>query len=498
MLNKRNLKLGYGGTKTEMERLLKDAEKISGVKYDISNLNDVYSAIHVIQDELGITGTTAHEAGQTITGSVSAMKSAYTNLLAGLANGNAEIGDLVTNLVTSIVGDGTPENLGVLGNILPAVETVVDQIIEVLPMLLDNIIAQLPAFLEAGTGILQNLVNGIQQNLPAIMEAVMTIVVTITNTLLQNLPTILQMGIQIIVSLIQGIAQQLPTLIPQIIDAVILCAETLLDNLDLIIDAGIQLIMALAEGLLNALPDLIDKIPIIIDKLITAITNNLPKIIEMGVTLIIKLAVGLVKAIPQLVAKVPQIISSLINGIKNYYSKIFSIGGELLDKVKDGIASGISKIVDVGKNLVQGLWNGINNAKDWVLDKIKGFGKSILNGIKSFFGINSPSRVFRDQIGKNLALGVGEGFENEMDDVTKDMQDALPTNFDLASNVKLSNDVTSDSFNTPTVTESALSQFNPDLMVDKFKEALEGMAFKIDGDKMGELVIADVERVIFS
>ena len=485
-----NLKLGYGGTKTEMERLLADAQKITGVKYNINNLNDIYSAIHVIQGELGITGTTAIEAGRTITGSVSAMNSAWTNFLTGFANGNADMGELVQNLVDSV--------LTACDNILPAIDQIATSIIDALLELLNKIIEFLPQLLEQGSNIITNLVNGIQQNLPAIMDAVMTIVMTVTNTLLQNLPTILQMGIQIIVSLIQGIAQQLPTLIPQIIDAVILMAETLLDNLDLIIDAGIQLIMALAEGLLDALPDLIDKIPIIIDKLVTAIVNNLPKIIQMGVELTIKLAVGIVKAIPQLVSKVPQIITSLLNGIKSYFSNMLSIGGDLLNKVKEGITKGISGMLDVGKNLVQGLWNGINNAKDWVLDKIKGFGKSILNGLKSFFGISSPSRVFRDVIGKNLALGVGEGFDDEMEDVSKDMKDAIPTDFDLASNINLSRNIGTNDLSNINVSDVTATQSNNDLMVEAFKEALEGMAFKIDGDKMGELIIRDVERVVYS
>ncbi len=486
-----NLKLGYGGTKTEMERLLKDAQKISGVKYDIKNLNDVYSAIHVIQTEMGITGTTQAEASKTITGSIASMKSAYSNFLTGFANGNANMTELIQNLVDSV--------LTACDNLIPAIDQIATSIIDALPELLNKIVEFLPELLEKGSEIITNLVNGIQQNLPAIMQAVMTIITTVTNTLLQNLPTILQMGIQIVVSLIQGIAQQLPTLIPQIIDAVILCAETLLDNLDLIIDAGIQLIMALADGLIEALPKLIDKIPVIIDKLIMAITDNLPKLVEMGITLIVKLAVGLIKAIPQLVAKIPQIITSLLNGIKNYFSKMISIGGDLLNKVKEGITNGISGMLDVGKRLVQGLWNGINNAKDWVLDKIKGFGKSILNGIKSFFGIKSPSTVFRDQIGKNLALGVGEGFEDEMDDVTKDMKKALPTDFDLASSVNVTKNITSDDIsNISTLKDNSLSAYSPESLVDSLKEALEGMAFKVDGDKMGELIIKDVERVVYS
>ncbi len=479
-----NLKLGYGGTKTEMERLLADAEKISGVKYDISNLNDVYQAIHVIQGELGITGTTAKEAGTTIQGSVASMKSAWTNLLTGLADGNANIEDLVRNLMNTIVGNGTPENLGLLGNVMPAVKSISEGIMQALPEILNGIIQMLPQFLDAGVNILNGLVQGIQQNMPAIMEATMQIINTLLNTLIQNLPQILQMGIQVIVSLVQGIAQQLPTLIPQMIETVLTMVETLLDNIDLIIDAGIQLIIGLAEGLIEALPQLIDKIPIIIDKLITAIVDNLPKIIEMGITLIVKLAEGLIKAIPQLISKVPQIITSLLNAITSGgFSKMLQAGSDLLNKVKEGIINGIGSLLDVGKNIVQGLWNGISNAKDWVLDKIKGFGKAILNGIKGIFGIHSPSTVFRDQVGKNLALGLGEGFEDEMKEVTQDMQNAIPNSFDTDINVG-SNSV------------AGVNSFSN--MVEAFKEALSEMKIELDDEVAGRFVETTVTNAIYN
>lgn len=430
-----NLKLGYGGTKTEMERLISDANKVKEANGEMANLSiesfaDVTEAIHIIQNEMGITGTTAKEASETISGSVGSMKSAWQNLLTGLADGNADIGGLINNLVDSVIT--------ACDNILPVVNQIAQSVMAVLPEILNKIIENLPKFLEAGTNVLNSLINGISQNLPAIMNAVMTIVTTIINTLIQNLPQILQMGIQIIVSLIQGIAEQLPTLIPQIIDAVILMAETLINNIDMIIDAGIQLIIGLAEGLIQALPTLIDKIPVIIDKLITAIVDNLPKIIQMGIELTVKLAVGIIQAIPQLVAKIPQIISSLVNGLAKGFGNLVSMGGQLLGKVKNGIVNGISGMLDVGKNIVKGLWNGISNAKDWVLDKIKGFGKSVLNGIKGIFGIHSPSTVFRDEVGKNLALGLGEGFTEEMDDVNKEIQKSLPTDLDVSSNVDVS------------------------------------------------------------
>ncbi len=448
-----NLKLGYGGTKTEMERLLADAEKLSGQKYDISNLNDVYEAIHVVQTEMGITGTTAEEASKTIAGSTSAMKSAWGNLVAGLANGNADLQGLISNFVDSVTT--------AFGNILPVAEQAVNSIMEALPELLDHIIEYLPEFLEAGTNILNSLISGIQQNMPKIVNAVMQIISTLINALVQNLPQILQMGIQLIVSLVQGIAQQLPTLIPQMINAVVSMVETLLDNIDLIIDAGIQLIMGLADGLIQALPTLIDKIPEIIDKLITAITDNLPKILEMGITLIVKLAEGLIRAIPQLVAKIPQIISSLIRGISNFFGNMLSIGKDLLGKVKDGISSGISGMLDVGKNLVSGLWDGISNSFTWIKNKIKGWVGNVMDFIKGLFGISSPSKVMRDQVGINLAKGIAVGFEDEMKNVNDTIKSSIPTEFDLATNVKVNGTASSNGLNGVTgVTNYQTNNYN--------------------------------------
>lgn len=524
-----NLKLGYGGTKTEMERLLADAEKISGVKYDIKNLNDVYQAIHVIQKEMDISGysteqlqeklknmslteaeltkvakdmgisyedamkkmkdgtlttkdaqallgTTAREASVTISGSANAMKSAWQNLLTGIADDNANFESLIGNFVDSI--------LTFADNIVPRIETTLDGLVNLILGVADTL---LPKVLDIAVNLVQNLVTGISNNIGSLMSAINQVITTVLNALISMLPQILQTGIQIIVSLITGIAQQLPTLIPQIVEAVILMVDTLIDNIDLIIDAGIQLIIGLADGLIQALPILIDKIPVIIDKLINAIIENLPKIIEMGITLIIKLAEGLIKAIPQLISKVPQIITSLLNAITGGgFSKMLQAGKDLLNKVKDGIASGISKIADVGKNLVQGLWNGINNAKDWVLGKIKGFGKSILNGIKSFFGIHSPSTVFKDEIGSNLALGIGEGFEDEMKNVSDMMDEAIPKDFDVGVNTNY------DGVNIDSNT------YSKDILVEAFKEALDGMTFKAFDETFGELVVDKVEKVVYS
>lgn len=434
-----NLKLGYGGTKTEMQRLLADAEKVTGIKYDINNLNDVYQAIHVIQGELGITGTTAKEASTTIQGSVSAMKSAWQNMLTGIATGNTEnMGNLVNNLANSVITAAQ--------NILPRVQEIASGIVSVLPQIIEQINENLPMLLDSGVQILNTLMEGIMANLPAIMEGANQIINTLLTTLIEMLPQIINGGIQIIVALVQGLAEQLPTLIPQMVETIVTIANSLLDNIDMIIDAGIQLLIGLAEGLIEALPQLIDKIPIIIEKLINNIVNNGPKILQTGITLIIKLAEGLIKAIPQLISKIPQIISSLVNGFKNYFSNM----GE------------------VGKNLVSGIWEGIKNAKDWLLGKVKEWCGNILNGIKSFFGIHSPSKVFKDEIGTNLALGLGEGFSDTMKTVSNDMSASIPTEFDINSTVTKAdtlNQLTLENITGAFVT--AIKNLNAQVIIDK-------------------------------
>lgn len=397
-----NLKLGYGGTKSEMERLLKDAQKISGVKYDINNLSDVYNAIHVIQGELDITGTTAKEASTTIQGSVAAAKSAWQNLLTGVADDNADWGTLVQNFVNSVSVAAE--------NILPRISTIVEGIglliTDVLGMLLSKMVPM-------GVDLIQNLITGMTDMLPDILTSLNVAIGVILNGFLSMLPQILQLGIQVIVSLAQGLAQQLPTLIPQIVDAVIMMVNTLLDNIDLIIDAGIQLIIGLAQGLINALPQLIDRLPEIIDKIVTTLANNVPKLVEAGIQLTVMLAVGLVKAIPQLISKIPQIVHSMLTAYRSY----------------------LNNFSDIGSNIIKGIADGFNKAKNYITNKIKAVVNNIKDGFKKLLGIHSPSTWARDMLGVNLAKGIGIGFVSEMNEVQKQMNDALPTDFNVVPKV---------------------------------------------------------------
>lgn len=448
-----NLKLGYGGTKSEMERLLSDAQKISGVKYDISNLNDVYQAIHVVQGELGITGTTAKEASTTIQGSVSAMKSAWQNMLTGIADDNADFDGLINNLVDSIVTAGE--------NILPRVETIIDGVIELVMSTTEIIIDDLPQIIETGRGMISGLLQGIQEMLPELASSAFLIIQELVTSLLESLPQLLQMGIDLLTELINGISQTLPQLIPVMVEAVAGIAETLIDNIDTIVDAGINLIIGLADGLIAALPKLIERAPVIIDKLVTKLTDPdmIGRIIQAAGRLISELAIGLIQAIPKLLANIPQIINSIAKGLLN----------------------GIADLRDVGKNLLKGLWEGMSGIKDWLWDKVKGMLNGLTDKIKGFFGIHSPSTLFKNEIGENLALGLGEGFTDTMKNVSNDMQNSIPTEFDM---------------NTTVIRTDVTSQLTLENITGAFVTAVKNLNAQviIDKDVAGRFVITSVNN----
>lgn len=397
-----NLKLGYGGTKEEMERLLSDAQKITGVKYDISNLNDVYQAIHVVQGQLGITGTTAKEAASTISGSVSSMKSAFDNFL----NGSGTMDQLVETGITAIqnivnaVGQLLPQLMQSLSDVTPQIIAGINQIF---PQILDLIMTNAPTLISTIGQVLMALVQSLLPYMPQLLNIAMQLIQSFITGLITMLPQIIQMGMQLITQLILGIAQMLPQLIPQAINVIITIVNGLLDNIDMLIDAAIQLILGLADGLINALPILIEKAPEIIMKLVTALIKNAPKILEAGVQLIVK----------------------LVEGVGSVLGKLGQMAGTIIQTIWDGLKSLPSKMIEVGKNLIQGIWNGISNAVGWLWDKISGFCSGIVDKIKGFFGIHSPSKVFADEVGKFLALGLGEGFDDNIGKVYKNMQSAV-------------------------------------------------------------------------
>lgn len=343
----------------------------------------------IMSDVNGLAGDFNYLIASVISGSDEGVDNALNNISISIQN------------ISNTIGEQAPKIIEIIGSLIKTVGKA----------LIDN----LPVITESGLKIISELINGISGNIGSVITVVLDVLLKIAEALIQNLPTILTAIIQIITSVIQSLSNELPKLIPLIVNAVIDMVNALLDNIDLIIDAGIQLIMGLTQGLLDALPQLIDRLPEIIDKLVTALTNNLPKLIEAGIQLTIALAGGLIKAIPQLISKIPQIIKSLFNGFKNYYG---SLG-------------------EIGLNMVKGILNGFLNVGDIIWQTVKKFGKSMIDSIKKFFKIHSPAQN-EDLIwsAKMIAQGVGIGFTDEMKNVSKDMADAIPTDFDITPNVQ--------------------------------------------------------------
>ena len=353
-----NLKLGYGGTKTEMERLLKDAQKITGIKYDIKNLNDVYQAIHVIQGELGITGTTALEAGATIEGSFNSLSASWQNFLAGLGNPDADMKQLVDNLAKGISG--------AVNNVIP----VINNMVAVLPTVMDALIgaveSMLPTLINTFTELIVKVIDAIVKLLPQFIPLAVNCVLTVTQALLENLPLIVDAGIQLILGLAKGISDALPQLLPVIITVVEEVVNLLINNLPLIIEIGVQLVLALIKGLSEAIPQLVDMIPVLIENLVTALIASLPLLIECGIKLLMALGEGIIKSIPSLISYIPKVISSIINGFKNGFSKMFNIGKGFVNNLLNGIKSSFGGIIDFFSNMINKIGDMWGKFTSWI------------------------------------------------------------------------------------------------------------------------------------
>lgn len=523
-----NLKLGYGGTQAEMQRLLKDAEKLSGQKYELGNFKDMAEAIHVVQTEMGITGTTAKEASTTIEGSVNSAKAAWTNLVSGMSQDNADMDKLINEFIKSVgvaawnilprieqalTGVGTlistlmPKIMGQLPGflekvlpqlltsganivvtlvqgivsaiptLLAMIPTILTQVGETLvsafpklfssfmavgtqlvsfmqenfPKLMDNITEglnspMLEKILTMGATFMQNIIQALMQSLPTLLESLITLLAQVIEFILQQMPTIVNLGLQLIVGLVNGLLQAIPTLLEKLSEIINQLVEALLDCIPQIIDAGTQLLESLVDNLPEIINTIVEVIPEIITNLIDAVLDHLPDIIDAGFKLITSLVDALPQIIITIVRAIPKIIAGIIGALVGAIPKIIVTGFKLLISIIknlpqiiakiitaipaiikaliDGFGDYLSDMADIGLNLIKGLWNGIKNAGAWLRDKISGFFGGVVDSIKDFFGIASPSKLMRDQVGKFIAQGIWVGFNKEdpMDQINRDIR----------------------------------------------------------------------------
>ena len=359
-----NLKLGYGGTKTEMERLIADASAMTAeqeklnVAVDAGDLSfgNIVNAISVMQEHLGIAGTTAEEAEKTIEGSAKAMKSAWQNLVTGMANENLDLSALIENFVESI-------QTFLDDNLIPRIQTMVPRMVEALTQLVGAMTPYIaPALQMLLPVIVQGisaLVSGIVQALPAVVSAISDVIPMIVDQLVTLLPQITASGVEIIAALVSGIGENLPALIPAAVDAIIEVASTLVANVDKIILAAGDLMAGLIRGLIEALPRVLYRLP----EIIIAITS--------------------------------------------------------------GLLKGVGSIADVGVQMVRGLFEGIKNAGTWLYNKLRGWVSNVVGWVKNLFGIRSPSKVFADEIGEFIPPGITVGVKEAMPRALRDMGQEL-------------------------------------------------------------------------
>lgn len=428
-----NLKLGYGGTKEEMQRLLADAEKLSGVKYDLSSYADVVEAIHVIQTEMGITGTTAKEASTTIQGSVASMKAAWANLMVGMADDTQNFDLLLSNFIESI---GT-----VADNLLPRIGIVIEgmgklvaglapEIASALPTLTNEL---LPNLVELGVQSISALVQGIQENGDSLAAGALSIVGTLAEGIAELLPMVADTAASLAVSLADGLTESLPNIIPVAIETISTLVENLTENANTVIEAGIQIILALGEGLIAALPQLIETVPQIVINIANVINDNAPKLVDTALYLITRLATGLLAATPTILANIPKIIEAIVAAFMAF--QWLNLGKQLIDGVANGVKKAgesmataaknafskfkskitgsevATELKSIGKYIIDGIVGGIKNSLSKIANVAGKIKDTLLSKLKGLFRIASPSKLMKEEVGAYIGEGIAVGIE---------------------------------------------------------------------------------------
>lgn len=354
---------------------------------------------------------------------------AFADVLTGVDKTGAEFNAKISVFLSNIAGMAV-QYLPVL---LTAVNTIIQSVVTNLPMLLETILPPLisgfnllitglveylpeflPLIVEGAVTLFSGLIDSLNQVIEQLMPLLPDIITQISTALIENLPVLLDGALQLFLGLIQSLNQVIEQLMPMLPELITNLCDTLINNIPAIISAGFDLLIGLIQGITECIPTLVQKIPEIVDSIVGAFSNNIGELITAGINLIIALASGLPQAIPQVVMAIPQIITAIINALME----------------QDWLQVGI----DIVRGLADGLIDGVNI----IWDKIKEMASSLLSSIKSALGVHSPSTLFRDKVGIFLAQGVGVGFVDEMDKVTKDMQNALPTSFDTMVNADIS------------------------------------------------------------
>ena len=357
----------------------------------------------------GILGKISGAAPQFAAAAATVVKS----LLSGFNSNFSKISESGISILKSLLAG--------LKSVLPELGPFVTNVID---LMLQAFLTYAPSLFSMGVTLLGDVIRGLADRMPELIPMAKEAIRTIMDALTKNLPLILQSGIDILLALIEGISDMLPELIPAAIDCILTLVQGLLDNLPQIIQAAIDLIVALAFGLIDALPILMEKAPDIIQALVDGLLDAIPMLIDAAVELLMKLVDYLIDNLDLILTTGPKIMMKLADSLIGAIPKLF----DAAMKIPKAIAKKIIETdwLEVGKDIIRGIGDGLMNGVKSIGDTIKKVAGGIVDGFKNFFGIHSPSRLFRDEIGENLALGIGEGFTEEMGTVERMMGRAMP------------------------------------------------------------------------
>ena len=390
-----NLKLGYGGTQEEMKRLLSDAEKLTGQRYDISSFADITQAIHAIQTQMDITGTTAKEASTTISGSWGSLKAAFQNVLVGLTTGGDMFDQSLDALINTAVTFGQniiPAIKGALSGIGYLIEGLAPVIGETIPPLINDLA---PTLANSAVSLISSLVNGLTQNATQFSECLSNIIIVAVAGISTVVPQLLDAASKIVSNLMQGLTNSMPQIVNGAVTLIEGLVNGLVNNIPLLIMGAVQLVTSLANGLIENLPRIIDAGVNLITGIVSASYSMMPQIIQNGMQLVVNLAVGLVRAIPQLIAALPRITGAIVKGFKSV--NWFDLGLQLIKSIWEGIKSIGSEMWNGVKEKTSELWGGVKNVVSEKLNNIKSTYDAHGRGLKgaTFAAIEGVKEYYR-------------------------------------------------------------------------------------------------------
>ena len=372
-----NLKLGYGGTKEEMERLLAKAQEISGVEYDISSFADITEAIHVVQTELGITGTTAKEAASTISGSAGMMKSAWANLVTGLADDNANFEQLVSNLVESISA--------FLGNLLPRIQVALNGIVQLIQQLVPQLLAMLPGLvstlLPAVIDAALQLVLAVAGVLPQLISTILEVVPQITQAILGALPTLITTLLQVVAQIITTLGEILPTIIEQIVAILPQIVASITENIPVLLQAAVDFLLAIVEAIPVVIPMLIEALPQIISSILNAVIAAIPILLQGAISLFKAIIQAIPVIITSLGTALPQIIDTIITAVVEAIPLLLDGAIELLTAIIEAIPIILPVLIETLPDIILSILDAVMNALPLLLSAAVDLFLSIVSAI---------------------------------------------------------------------------------------------------------------------